>query len=400
MSATIKTADMPELPVAWRKRHYNSAGDFISHSYTDSLDNVPEWDRCNLEPLFGRQCASLAAEQAEGEKASALTERLKMEAQIHAQEARTANATIAEIYRIVTEGTGEPGNWNGAEPVRQCIEDLRTRLAALTPEPAALPAEVEGESETDSCPHGDAHIVHDCLRCGAPVCCDKCCAEDSMEKHTVCNSIPSTSEPHPAWCSGGCCNPPEALPSEVADELATFKARFSRYDLRPSVTRVGHFNDLRVEHMWDAWQSRAALATPIAAQPAAAEPEDAVSASEQHKRVIAAYLKLSDLHTYNGRNHDTTIAARAEFYSELADLAMRAAAPAQAAAVPEGAEAEPAQAVDKDAARYRWLFEADMTEYGMSIETLEACMAMKSRVKAKADKAIDVAIESIDRRAE
>jgi len=60
----------------------------------------------------------------------ALIERLRNEAQIHAQEARSANATIAEIYRIVTEGTGEPGRWNGAEPVRKCIEELRAALAA------------------------------------------------------------------------------------------------------------------------------------------------------------------------------------------------------------------------------------------------------------------------------
>ena len=62
-----------------------------------------------------------------------LIERLKQEAQAHAQEARTANATIAEIYRIVSGGTGEPGNWHGAEPVRKCVEELREQVAALTP---------------------------------------------------------------------------------------------------------------------------------------------------------------------------------------------------------------------------------------------------------------------------
>lgn len=49
-------------------------------------------------------------------------ETLKREAQIHAMEARTAKATIAEIYQLCTGGTGEPGNWNGAEPVRQLAE--------------------------------------------------------------------------------------------------------------------------------------------------------------------------------------------------------------------------------------------------------------------------------------
>lgn len=54
----------------------------------------------------------------------ALAERLKQEAQIHAQEARTANHTIGEIYQCVTGATGEPGNWHGAEPVRARIAQL------------------------------------------------------------------------------------------------------------------------------------------------------------------------------------------------------------------------------------------------------------------------------------
>lgn len=53
-----------------------------------------------------------------------LAETFKLEAQIHAQEARTANATIAEIYQLCSGGTGEPGNWNGADPVRQKIAAL------------------------------------------------------------------------------------------------------------------------------------------------------------------------------------------------------------------------------------------------------------------------------------
>lgn len=79
-----------------------------------------------------------------------LCERLKMEAQIHAQEARTANATIAEIYQIVTGKTGEPGNWNGAEPVRERIKDLRERLAKAE---AALKAQQE--------PGEGVHIIFD-----------------------------------------------------------------------------------------------------------------------------------------------------------------------------------------------------------------------------------------------
>jgi hypothetical protein len=54
-----------------------------------------------------------------------LAERLKGEAQIHAQEARTANATVAEIYQVLTGATGEPGNWNGAEPARKLMAQLQ-----------------------------------------------------------------------------------------------------------------------------------------------------------------------------------------------------------------------------------------------------------------------------------
>lgn len=54
-----------------------------------------------------------------------LAERLKLEAQVHAGEARAANSTIYEIYQCVTKGKGEPGNWNGAVPVVAEIERLR-----------------------------------------------------------------------------------------------------------------------------------------------------------------------------------------------------------------------------------------------------------------------------------
>lgn len=44
-------------------------------------------------------------------------------------------------------------------------------------------------STDDSCPHGNAHIVHDCLRCGAPVCCGKCCADDAANEPDAAGEI-------------------------------------------------------------------------------------------------------------------------------------------------------------------------------------------------------------------
>lgn len=60
----------------------------------------------------------------------ALYERCKQQAQVWKQEARTANATIGEIYQLVTGKRGEPGNWNGAEPVRKLIAERDALLAA------------------------------------------------------------------------------------------------------------------------------------------------------------------------------------------------------------------------------------------------------------------------------
>ena len=57
---------------------------------------------------------------------------LLLEAQAHAQEARTANATIAEIYQVVSGGRGECGNWHGAEPVRNEMARLTAELAQAT----------------------------------------------------------------------------------------------------------------------------------------------------------------------------------------------------------------------------------------------------------------------------
>ena len=66
------------------------------------------------------------------EKDAALEERdaCLLQARCHAQEARTANATIAEIYQVVTGATGEPGNWHGAEPVKRAFDNARASTLA------------------------------------------------------------------------------------------------------------------------------------------------------------------------------------------------------------------------------------------------------------------------------
>ena len=61
----------------------------------------------------------------------ALNETLKNEAQIHAMEAKSANATINEINQFISGATGEPANWHGAQPVKKFVNNLKAQLAAV-----------------------------------------------------------------------------------------------------------------------------------------------------------------------------------------------------------------------------------------------------------------------------
>ena len=69
--------------------------------------------------------------EAEVKRLAELAERLKLEAQGHASEARTANSTIYEIYQVLSGGKGEPGNWHGAEPARRYVETAEAHIKAL-----------------------------------------------------------------------------------------------------------------------------------------------------------------------------------------------------------------------------------------------------------------------------
>lgn len=84
-----------------------------------------------IEKLVDCQSA-LAAERARAET-------LKQQAEIWAQEARTQKATVHEIYQLCTGSTGEPGDWNGANPVREVI----ARAEKAEAEAARLRAEDE-----------------------------------------------------------------------------------------------------------------------------------------------------------------------------------------------------------------------------------------------------------------
>ncbi len=85
----------------------------------------------NDGPVFRAATAALAVVQPELDRLRNLVAILQQQAEIHAQEARTANATIYEAYQAVTGATGEPGNWNGARPIRGELDRLRAENARM-----------------------------------------------------------------------------------------------------------------------------------------------------------------------------------------------------------------------------------------------------------------------------
>lgn len=81
-------------------------------------------DARRMHWLMRRATEAIAALVKDRDEAQTVRDRVILKAQCHAQEARTANDTIYQIYRACTNGTGEPGNWHGAQPV---IDELAAR---------------------------------------------------------------------------------------------------------------------------------------------------------------------------------------------------------------------------------------------------------------------------------
>ncbi len=141
--------------------------------------------------------STLESLQRENEELRNLTANLRLQAQTHAIEARGANATINEIYQIISGGKGEPGNWRGAKPVREYVEAakgeilrLETELALSKPvysrrqiearvkllEEALTPFSREGEKWHEMWPDDHIPAIHPkgnvCGSCGAEPDCD------------------------------------------------------------------------------------------------------------------------------------------------------------------------------------------------------------------------------------
>lgn len=93
---------------------------------------------------------------AEAAAKDALIDRLRLEAQGHAMEASSANATIYAIYQAVTGAKGEPGNWNGAQPVIEALATKDATIAAMEDENARLRAALASAAMRLKAVHDDA----------------------------------------------------------------------------------------------------------------------------------------------------------------------------------------------------------------------------------------------------
>ncbi len=99
---------MPVQLVIVDKVQFQSDAAFIAHARTDVPDLI-----ARVKELEG------------------LNERLKQEAQSHAYEAKAQRATVHECNQAVTQGTGEPADWHGANPVKDELSRLRARVREL-----------------------------------------------------------------------------------------------------------------------------------------------------------------------------------------------------------------------------------------------------------------------------
>lgn len=119
----------------WRHIAENKVHIVVSMHRPDSFGGLGHWDTASFPDDVAKALTAEAATlRAEVERLTNERDNLKLQARCHAQEARTANATIYESYQAITGARGEPGNWNGAEPVRALVAErdaLRSQLESM-----------------------------------------------------------------------------------------------------------------------------------------------------------------------------------------------------------------------------------------------------------------------------
>jgi len=101
----------------------------LADEYADANRAYPS----NVVEGVDRGDTRAALEAAVNQQAAEI-ENLKHQAQIWKSEAKAQKATVYEAYRVCTGGTGEPGDWNGSEPIRALAAErdaLQAKLSAM-----------------------------------------------------------------------------------------------------------------------------------------------------------------------------------------------------------------------------------------------------------------------------
>ena len=104
-----------------------------------------------------------------------VADELEATAQAAPVDAASRPLTDSQIADIYFEALGQHLREQDRKTVTRFARAIE---AATAPQPAA-------QALDDGCPHGSKHVVHDCMRCGAPVCCGKCCAEDAQAQDAL-----------------------------------------------------------------------------------------------------------------------------------------------------------------------------------------------------------------------
>ena len=101
----------------------------IAYAYTEDVDVAYSIAK-NILPVIEADREAVRAEQAvEIERLKAQRDAAILQAQGWKAEAEAHKSTVHEAYQACTGANGEPGNWNGAQPVVNTLAEQAAELA-------------------------------------------------------------------------------------------------------------------------------------------------------------------------------------------------------------------------------------------------------------------------------
>ena len=100
----------------WRYRGYEEEAEAIMRGEWDSDMGLREITRHRTEAT-AQQAAEIAELRAEIERLRGERDNAIQQAQAWKMEAMSHKSTVHQAYQHITGATGEPGNWNGANPI-------------------------------------------------------------------------------------------------------------------------------------------------------------------------------------------------------------------------------------------------------------------------------------------